>query len=167
MTQSSSIPQQQIQPTAWVTLSFIVGVVILVGGLLWSFAAWQRISAMSRAPGMIVQLDEFKDAVNGLTYLPVVEFKTADGKTVRTKTSTKQKIVILGIPLETDSARGLPNQYRVGDQMQVFYDPRNPDDTQLDDWWHLWAIPVGMSAVGIFIALMALVFRTMAQRKAS
>ena len=72
MAQTSSVPQQQIQPTAWVTLSLIAGVVILVGGLLWSFAAWQRISAMSRAPGVIVQLDEFKDAVNGLTYSTVV-----------------------------------------------------------------------------------------------
>jgi len=158
---SSTQTQEQIKPTAWIKLSFIVGTVLLAGGLILLFATWQRIQTMNVAAGVIVALDEYRDQVNGLTYLPVVEFKTADAKTVRTKTSIRQKITILGIPWEVDSVMGSPEQYHVGDQMRVYYDPRNPELTHLDDGWQLWAVPFGVSGVGVLVVLMALVVSRM------
>ena len=164
MTQPSSIARPQTEPTAWATLSILAGILLVVGGLLWALLVWVRISGMNSAPGTIVQLDEYADGSGTLVYLPVVDFKTADGKTVRTKSSIRQKLVVAGFAFEVDSVMGTPNQYHVNDTMLVYYDPKNSNDTQLGDAWQLWATPIAISGLGIVLALVTLVFKQLAQR---
>ena len=167
MTQTASAQIQPAQPTSWAMLGFVVGVFIMLSGLLWAGATWQRISRMTVASGVVVQLDEYADDHGIRMYLPVVEFKTANGQTVRTKTSIYQKINILGFDFELDSVMGAPNQYRVGDAMQVYYNPSNPQDMQLNDSWQLWSTPIGTSAVGFSVAVCGLVFWMMGRRSSN
>ena len=164
MQTTTNMQTQSIQPTSWLTLAFVAGVVIVLSGALWAGAAWQRINHMSTASGMVVQLDEYTDDHNILMYLPVVEFKAADGKTIRTRTSIYQTLNILGFDVELDSVMGAPDQYHVGDVMPVYYDPANPEDVQLNDWWQLWSTPLGISAIGLIVVAGALVFRVTARR---
>jgi len=161
MTQSSST-----QPTAFATLTLILGALILLAGLIWASAVWFRINGMNSAAGTIVQLDEYTDDSATLSYLPVVEFKTQDGATVRSKTFIYQKLVILGLEFQVDSVMSAPNQYRVGDAMTVYYNPRNPQDIQLGDVWQLWATPASICGAGLLVLALLWVFQAMTRPRA-
>ncbi|WP_448541587.1 DUF3592 domain-containing protein, partial [Roseiflexus sp.] len=72
-------------------------------------------------------------------FYPVVEFRTADGESVRFEGSTGSN----------------PSAYRVGDTVNVRYDPQTPQSALIDSW-ELW-LPSGIViGVGGFFALMGI-----------
>lgn len=46
--------------------------------------------------------------------------------------------------------------YDIGDSVVVLYDPENPDDARVDDFWQLWFVAVGAAVFGGALILVPL-----------
>jgi len=109
----------------------IAGVVLTLFGLL---AARQTASFRSRAGaavGRVTGLHDFvanDSAVTG----PIVDFETADGKSVRFASRTGSN----------------PSAFRVGDTVRVLYDRDQPEEAKVDSFVSLWLGPVLFTALG-------------------
>jgi hypothetical protein len=89
-----------------------------------------------RTTGSVVDL-QYQHDMNSGTYRPVLEFRTADGATVRAEASEG----------------GNPPPARVGDQVPVLYDPGNPSVAEIDTfmgrgtWIAAVAAAVGLALI--------------------
>jgi hypothetical protein len=80
--------------------------------------------------GVIVGLD----VINEETHSVVVRFMTRNGESKETKVLTS-------------------GEYRVGEQVTIFYDPMNPLEVKLQSVPELWLLPLGFMAVGVLLLL--------------
>jgi hypothetical protein len=108
----------------------IFGNLFLAAFCLWgayaAYTGWQLQTNGVTTPGTVVRLDERSSADSGCcTYVPVVDF------TVNNQVYT----------FEGDNASD-PPAYEVGEQVQVRYDPTNPNTAQIDSLFERWAFPV-------------------------
>lgn len=98
----------------------------------------QRIETAVKAQGTVVEIVSRRTTSGGerKTYFyPVVEFRTPAGDVIRfTESSTGSN----------------PPSYRVGQTVNILYNPQTPQDARIDSW-DLW-IPsiIAMSVGGIF-----------------
>ena len=72
---------------------------------------------------------------------PVVEFETADGRSVR---------------FEARAAVILASR-KIGKPVEVLYDPADPQQAIVNDWMEIWAPALIFAAVGIIFILLGLV----------
>lgn len=90
----------------------------------------------TRAPGEVIDLVERRDD-DGVSYLPVVRFRTADG----------DERVFEG------AVAANPPSYEIGDAVEVLYEASAPDDARIDSFLQLWFVPAltGFMALGFAI----------------
>ncbi len=123
-------------------IMLVIGLGILFLGLQWRTFTQNQIAAMLTSEGRVVDVVSRTKTSGGerKTYFyPVVEFRTADGESVRFESSTGSN----------------PSSYRVGDTVRVRYDPQTPQSALIDSW-ELW-LPSGIViGVGGFFALMGI-----------
>jgi hypothetical protein len=104
---------------------------LLFGGFcLWGVYAasvsWRLETEGQTAPGIVTRLEESSDSEGGCcVYSPVIEF-AAGGQTYT---------------FEGDNASD-PPQYRVRQQVNVRYDPADPNTAQIDSIFERWLFPV-------------------------
>ncbi|MCG2784722.1 MAG: DUF3592 domain-containing protein [Anaerolineae bacterium] len=104
---------------------------LLFGGFcLWGVYAasisWRLETEGQTALGIVTRLEESSDSEGGCcVYSPVVEF-AAGGQTYT---------------FEGDNASD-PPQYRVGQQVNVRYDPTDPNTAQIDSFFERWLFPI-------------------------
>ena len=89
-----------------------------------------------QAQGQVVGLSEQCDD-EGCAYAPVVSFQTRDGSTVYYRSNYHSS----------------PPAYDVGEQVNVIYDPANPNTAQINKWTERWLFPIIIVPVMIIVAL--------------
>jgi hypothetical protein len=85
----------------------------------------------TRAAGVVVELDPSYSS-DGTTYAPIVRFLTTE----------EQEVVF------RSSVSSSPPSYEVGEQVEVLYDPANPDDAVIDSVWQVYLAPMIVGFVG-------------------
>ena len=95
-------------------------------GVYAAYIGWQLQTNGVTTPGTVVRLNEHSDAEGGCcTYVPVVDFKVNDQV----------------YTFEGDNASD-PPAYQVGEQVNVRYDPTNPNTAQIDSFFERWIFPI-------------------------
>lgn len=95
-------------------------------GVYAAYTSWQLQFNGVITPGTVVRLNEQSDGEGGCcTYVPVIDF------TVNNQVYT----------FEGDNASD-PPAYEVGEQVNVRYDPTNPNTAQIDSFFERWIFPM-------------------------
>ena len=66
-------------------------------------------------------------------YSPVYRFRTITG----------QEVVV------TDNVSSSPPQFQVGQTIDVFYDPENPQNARINKWFNLYFVPMLLGFMGL------------------
>lgn len=70
-------------------------------------------------------------------YYPVVEFRTASGQSVRQQAATGSN----------------PPSHRVGETVEMVYDPSDPQGARINDFTSIWLLPAVLLGIGAIFAL--------------
>jgi len=123
--------------------SAIGGVIFLLVGLgMLGFGGWSYLNTRSQmetwgsVTGEIVNFSHYSDSDGGSSTVPVVEFTTAAGETITAEPYQERNTTV-----DVDG-------YRVGDEVEVFYNPDNPRDMFINDFMHVWFVPTLMGGMG-------------------
>lgn len=79
---------------------------------------------------------------NSTTYKPVVSFTTKDGKQIQ----------------YTSSVSSNPPSYEVGETVEIFYDPADPHDANINGFASLWLAPLILGFIGTIFFLIGFSF---------
>lgn len=130
-----------------VPIFLLVGLGLCAGGGYWGWLTRNFVQTAATAPGTVVELTRQSDSEGGDSFSPVVEYTLPSGRTVR---------------FEEDLSSNPPS-HRVGESVEVFYNPENPSEARINNTFTLWFGPgllVGMgfcfSSISLLIGLGAL-----------
>lgn len=117
-------------------VAIAVGLVVLFLGYQWRISTEQRIATMVKAQGTVVEVvsrTQRSDGERKTFFYPTVEFRTAAGDVIRFEHSTGSN----------------PPAYRVGDAVDILYNPQTPQDAMIDSWdiWLPSMIVMGIGGV--------------------
>lgn len=116
-----------------------IGLGILWLGQLWRAHTHNQIATMVKAQGTVVEVVSRTQTQSGerkTFFYAVVEFRTADGEAIRFEDGTGSN----------------PPAYRVGDAVEVLYDPQTPQSAMIDSWV-LWLPSTIVMGFGGFLAV--------------
>ncbi len=127
----------------------LIGLVCLIGGLVWGGSRSIVYLTGARATGTVVDFStshsRSSDSRATVSYHPVVEFQ-ADGRTLTI----------------TGSGQANRPAYDQGQPVTVVYDPRKPTEAVVDDFWQAWAGPLFLIVFGVgFVFFGFLAYRMM------
>ena len=125
------------KPVTWIGLILLVlGALLLRHGWRWYHETHNRLAAYARTEGQVVALvAEVKDDEDGnIVWHPVVEFTTASGERVQFQ--------------ETSGFGFRALAPRVGQTVDVVYNPDTPEEAMLASWLTLWFPVVGLGCLG-------------------
>ena len=97
--------------------------------LFFGLPNWRIAQGGATATGTVVENEPF-DGAEGRTYSPIVEFE-ADGRAVRFEGQNSSD----------------PPVYRVGQRVEVLYDPARPEAARINNFYELWLAPLLLTAV--------------------
>jgi len=118
-------------------------------GVYAAYTGWLLQTKGVTTPGIVTRLDERSSSEGGCcTYVPVVDFEVNDQV----------------YTLEGDNA-SYPPAYEVGEQVDVRYDPTNPNTAQIDSLFARWLFPVIIIPTMILAALVINFFMIRAWRR--
>ena len=126
---------QNLQAGCWWTVLQILWMGLLLWGLLLGRNSLYLAQNGVSASGTVIENRE-SNGENGTTYSPVIEF-TVDGQTYQ---------------FESDNSSS-PPAYRVGQTVQIRYDPQDPERAQIDSIFEQWAAPVALMCGALVTAL--------------
>jgi len=109
-----------------------LAVLLIVGGAWLWLRRWRVASGGLNAAGRVVGFEERRDG-DGSSWLPVVEF--TDRRGVRHRFTA----------VAGGSERGPPE----GSTVTVRYLPEAPEQAFILSWFHMWAAPAALFALGI------------------
>jgi hypothetical protein len=114
------------------------GLGMVIGAAL-SFSNTQDFLLVARtAPGKIVALEPVRSK-NGYVYHPVAEFQ------------------VDGFIHHHRSASGSnPAAFNVGDQVEIYYDPKNPERARIHSFMELWGLAAILGGMGSLFSALAL-----------
>ncbi|MFH1185490.1 MAG: DUF3592 domain-containing protein [Chloroflexota bacterium] len=114
----------------------------LIGGLLVLLAVFfymrtrSFIGRAKEAKGTVIQMvyrRNSSDSDSGGGYSAVYQFRTLDGQTI-----AKQ-----------DSLSSNPPRFKVGQQIDVLYEPGDPNKAQINNWMSLYFLPALLGGLGL------------------
>lgn len=118
----------------------LVGVIFLaIGAVFIGLSAFfvARIRRFLRTAvsteGVILELIESSGSEGGTVYQAVVEFETADGRTIRWQ----------------ESMASNPPPGQAGDRVPMKYDPANPQEARIAKTFRLWFLPGLFACLGL------------------
>lgn len=120
-------------------IAIAIGLAILFLGYQWRTWTQQRIETMVTAQGTVVEVvarTRMSDGERKTSFYPIVEFRTAAGDVIRFESSTGSN----------------PPSHRVGETVNIFYNPQTPQDALIDSW-DLWIPSTIVMGVGSVFAL--------------
>jgi hypothetical protein len=115
---------------------------LLVGLGMLGFGGWsylnssRQIESWGHATGEVVDFRYYSDSDGGSLTVPVVRYTTEDGQEITAE------------PYEERNTTVDVDGYRVGDEVEVIYNPDNPRDMFLNDFMHVWFVPSLMGGMG-------------------
>ena len=121
-------------PLLSILLPLALALPILIIGAVELAKVAQTVAASARATGTVV--DNVLETFQGdqTAYVPVVEF-VPEGSADAVRF--------------TDDVGTDPPQFEVGEQVDVLYDPSNPQDARVATWMRLWFSPMVVIAFGV------------------
>jgi hypothetical protein len=125
----------------YVLIPLVIGLPFLLIGLAEAFKSQQLERSWVSTRGTVVDNYWEAFAQGGAAYVPVVDFETLDGQTVRF----------------TDGIGSIPPDYEVGTEVTVLYDPDDVHKARVVSWKRLWFAPTLITCVGLLPVLIAVV----------
>ena len=134
---------------AQVLLSIGLGLLVISGVMYLINAIF--ISRAELVDGTVTLINtSFDSDYNSTTYCPLVRYITKAGQT---------------LTYDSDVCSS-PADYKVGDQVQVYYDPQNPGKAQIKNFWSQYLQSITMGGLGLpFVGLGALLLISSRKRK--
>jgi hypothetical protein len=127
-TRSNSLSSVLVVP-----LFLLVGLGLCVGGGYWGWITYSFMQTASRAPGTVVEVTQYRDSEGDNVYSPVVEYTLPSGRTVRFE----------------EDLRSSPPSHRVGDEVEVLYNPENPEEARINSVFNVWFGPGLLLGLGV------------------
>lgn len=121
-------------------LFLLVGIGLCAGGAYWGWLTQRFAQTAATAPGTVVELVRHSDSEGGDSYSPVVEFTLPSGRTVRFEENISSN----------------PPSHRVGESVDVFYNPENPSDARINSTFTLWFGPGLLVGMGFCFSSLSL-----------
>lgn len=121
--------------TVGIVFSLVGGLLALIGVFLF-IRTRIFIGKAQEAKGTVIQMVYSRTSSSsgsGGGYAPVYQFRTFDG----------QNIVI------QDSLSSNPPRFQVGQEIEVLYDPGNPQKARLNKWMNLYFVPLLLGGIGL------------------
>ncbi len=130
-------------------LLVLLGLSLLSGAIILCLRKWTRIKKSAKAIGVVINNEtslgmshnDFSSSRTTL-YKPTVRFQTADGRTIDYTPQMSNNI----------------NNYGVGQNVPVFYNPQQPDEAIIGTGFRLWYMFFVVSFVGGVFALVGTFF---------
>ena len=139
----------RLQIGCWTVFFNLFFAAFCLWGAYAAYTGWQLQTNGITTTGTVVRMNEQSDGEGGCcTYVPVVDFDVNGNM----------------YTFEGDTASN-PPAYRVGEQVDVRYDPANPNTAQIDSWFERWIFPIIMIPAMIIAALILNVFMIRAWRR--
>lgn len=118
----------------------LVGLGLCAGGGYWGWLTRDFTQTATTAPGTVVELARHSDSEGGDSYSPVVEYTLPSGRTVR---------------FEEDVSSDPPS-HRVGESVEVLYNPEKPEEARINNAFTLWFGPGLLLSLGVCFSSVAL-----------
>lgn len=116
----------------------LLAAIMLLGISAYLFINTRKfVSAATKTKGTIVRLDPRPGSKGGTVYLPFFEFRTLDGQVHTVAHDSAQK----------------PPQYKVGQSIDVLYNPENPQDAKISGSTNLYLLPVILAVGGVVASI--------------
>ena len=116
----------RFQIGCWTVFANLFFAAFCLWGVYAAYSGWQLQTKGVTTTGTVVRLDERSSGDGGCcTYVPVVDFRVGDQV----------------YTLEGDNA-SYPTAYEVGEQVDVRYDPANPNTAQIGSLFARWIFPL-------------------------
>ncbi len=109
----------------------VIGLLMLVGSGYWYNSTRTFLQEAILAQGEVIDLQVSRSS-DSLTYHPVVSFVERDGRVIEFRSSSGSN----------------PPSYDIGEQVDVFYLPSNPQDAMLNGFFSLWGGVVILGLLG-------------------
>ncbi len=125
----------------WYAIAF--GAVVNYGAA--AFFLWQslrRLTKWSHALGKVTALEWQSTSGDSHARFPVVRFRAKGGR----EYTFTSRVAVTGV-------------YTPGMQVEVLYDPDNPDRAAVNDWWNRWGFATIGFAMGSVFSLVAWIAR--------
>ena len=116
----------------------------LLGGAVWTYFKQQRTTESRIAiTGIVVELTKHITASGRATMIcPVVEFTVPSGEKIRF----------------TSEFGSRPASYKIGQNVNVRYDPADPQKAEVESTMNNWMVPLILVFMGAVACCMAIVF---------
>lgn len=125
-------------------LFFVLGICLLISSIVAFIKKRRQVANSSSATGVVTELVRGMGQ-RGYLYYPQVQFTTASGQTVSFNSSVGSN----------------PAGYAVGQNVEVVYDPRNPQQAEIDSATSLWVVPGCLLGMGLVFTVLGLVLAGM------
>jgi hypothetical protein len=137
---------------AWpfMLIPLVVGIPFLLIGLSEGYKSLRLERRWVSTRGTVVDNHWQAFAQGGAAFVPVVDFQTLEGETVRF----------------TDGIGSIPPDYEVGSEVRVLYDPDDIHSARVVSWKRLWLAPTLITSVGLLPVLIACAVMLIVGRKA-
>jgi hypothetical protein len=110
-----------------------IGAVFIGLGIFFFIRTRRFLRTAAEAPGTIVELRESSGSEGGTVYSAVVEFQTADSRSIRWEES-----------MASNPPAGQP-----GDTLVMKYDPANPNKARIAKATRMWFMPMLFGGLGL------------------
>ena len=123
----------------------LIGVGMLIGTFFWYQNVTSFIAKSETAQGKVTELVRSRSG-DSTTYKPVVQFNGQNGELIEFMSSTGRS----------------PPSYDVGEKVEVFYLPENPQNAKINGFFSLWGGPLIVGILGgiFFLVGMGIVVAT-------
>src|SRR5512134_3214996 len=139
----------RVQVGCWTIAANLFFAAFCLWGVYAAYTGWQLQTKGVTTPGTVVRLAERSSSEGGCcTYVPVVDFE------VNNQVYT----------FEGDHA-SYPPRYEVGEQVNVRYNPTNPNTAQIDSFFERWIFPIIIIPAMIIAAVILNFFMIRAWRR--
>jgi hypothetical protein len=112
----------------------LMGLVFMAVGIFFGRDSIELRNNGRQATGEVVDIDTSRGSKGGTTYAPVVRFTPVEG----------DPITFVG---KVHSS----SRPRIGEQVRVLYDPRDPGGAQIDSFEQMWLFPMVFGGVGFLV----------------
>jgi hypothetical protein len=124
------------KPGLFTAIFSLVGVGLLAGAVALALNTRSFIATAKSAQGVVTQMIRDRDNDGSVTYRPVVEFTTMDGRKHTFESNMSSN----------------PPSYRVGESVEVLHAAHHPADARIRDFGSLWLAPVILGGIGTVFA---------------
>jgi hypothetical protein len=117
-----------------------IGIVLLVVAGFLYLGTRSFVSGATASEGIVVEMVEHEDYEGDTFYVPIVEFRTGDGKVIRLATSA-----LLFAP-----------RLRMGNRVNILYHPANPSKARIGSWASTWGWSIVTGTIGLVAVVLGL-----------